>query len=526
MPRLLLQHVRHAIRRGPHALANLTLAGQAVLQSQGDVAGLITGDPRLALHVRLAHHGSGAHRGVDLVASAIEEAGVDEHKPVRDLVHAGGEIGRGAALLVHQPDLQRPAIKTQEVLDPLENFVGQPGLVGAVHLGFDDVDRPVAFLRSAVAEPPLPQNVDRTDAGRDQCVQHPLGRLRSVGQENCRRRHQMSDVAHEQQGASRQGQARAVRRRVFTIRRQRPRQGLSALDEGLAEIAAHQAQPVAIAGDLVGCVDRRDRVLQIDDGRQGGLQNHIRQTGRVHGADGAGAVDDQFDVQAVVLQQDRLGSIRCAPPAGQLTGLSERRRQAPVRDHIGLRVCVTARRQRHGFVEEGGGAGDDPRAPAGVIGSRRRQVAQRVCAVQGVIQAAPTRIGGVQDEAGVQRRHHQLRPGHGRDLVVDIAGPDLKLRRFGLQIADAAQEGGGGLRVLRTALARNMPLVDLRLQPVAFRQHGAAAVRAIIQQACGILPEALDVQADDRQHLLLKEGGQLRGDLQTRARRHRHQGVS
>ena len=57
---------------------------------------------------------------MDFVASAVEEAGVDEDDPVAERVDAGGEIGRGTALLIHQPDLDRMAREAEQILDRVE----------------------------------------------------------------------------------------------------------------------------------------------------------------------------------------------------------------------------------------------------------------------------------------------------------------------------------------------------------------------------------------------------------------------
>ena len=57
------------------------------------------------------------------------------------------------------------------------------------------------------------------------------------------------------------------------------------------------------AADLVLGVHRRDRVLEVDDRGDGGLGQHVLDPGRVSSADGAGAVDDELDVQAVMAQQ-------------------------------------------------------------------------------------------------------------------------------------------------------------------------------------------------------------------------------
>ena len=50
------------------------------------------------------------------------------------------EVHRGAALLVHDADLQRVAREAERVLDAAEQLDGERDLLGAVHLRLDDVD--------------------------------------------------------------------------------------------------------------------------------------------------------------------------------------------------------------------------------------------------------------------------------------------------------------------------------------------------------------------------------------------------
>ena len=89
---LLGQHVRHQVRHGPHSLANLSVADQAVREAGVHVAVLVGADPRLRFHIGLAYHWSGFHRSVNLIAGAVEEAGVDEHDPVPGRVDGGREV--------------------------------------------------------------------------------------------------------------------------------------------------------------------------------------------------------------------------------------------------------------------------------------------------------------------------------------------------------------------------------------------------------------------------------------------------
>jgi hypothetical protein len=62
-------------------------------------------------------------------------------------VDAGLEVGAGAALLVHDPELHGVARQAERILDQLEQADGERDLVGALHLRLHDIDR----ARRAVA---------------------------------------------------------------------------------------------------------------------------------------------------------------------------------------------------------------------------------------------------------------------------------------------------------------------------------------------------------------------------------------
>ena len=101
-----LDHLRHAVRHGPHALADLRLALEAAFEVDIDVPILVGLNPRGAFHVRLADHRARFHRGMNFVAGAVQEAGVDENDAVLCGADAFFQINGGAALLVHDAHLQ------------------------------------------------------------------------------------------------------------------------------------------------------------------------------------------------------------------------------------------------------------------------------------------------------------------------------------------------------------------------------------------------------------------------------------
>ena len=120
---LRLQHVGHQVGHRPHALADLRVAGQAAQEPDVDVGILVGLDPGRGLHVALADHRAGLHRGVDLVAGAVEEAGVDEEDAVLRGADRFLQVQRRAPLLVHDAHLQREARQPERLLDAPEQLV-------------------------------------------------------------------------------------------------------------------------------------------------------------------------------------------------------------------------------------------------------------------------------------------------------------------------------------------------------------------------------------------------------------------
>ena len=140
MADLLVHHVAHHVRRGPHALADLRLAGKAVVQADADVALFVGGDPAEAFIAPLR-----------IIAPACIEVWISSpvrsRKPVlmntmRSLHRrdAGGKIDAGAAFLVHHADLDGVARQPEQVFHRIEQGIGESHFLRPVHLGLDDID--------------------------------------------------------------------------------------------------------------------------------------------------------------------------------------------------------------------------------------------------------------------------------------------------------------------------------------------------------------------------------------------------
>ena len=115
-----------------------------------------------------------------------------------------------------------------------------------------------------------------------------------------------------------------IRRLEPQIRPEGARHRLAALDERVAQRAAHETEPVAIGGDLVVRIDGRDRILEVHDCGQRRFQHDVADSGGVGASDRMRAVEAQDDVQVVMAQQD-LGRRRCGGgvEAGECRTLDE-----------------------------------------------------------------------------------------------------------------------------------------------------------------------------------------------------------
>src|SRR5262249_20109615 len=104
----------------PHALADLRPPWKPASNANVNIGILISRDPLGILHGLLADHRSGFHRGMNLVARAVEEARVDEKHPIGSRRDASREIDGGAPLFVHDTHFQRVSWKMKHIFDCAE----------------------------------------------------------------------------------------------------------------------------------------------------------------------------------------------------------------------------------------------------------------------------------------------------------------------------------------------------------------------------------------------------------------------
>ncbi len=152
MDNFLRHHVGHQVGFRPHAFADLRLAGKTRRNADIDVGVFVSADPGLALDGIFRQEWTGEHAGVDLIAGAVEETGVDEKDAVFYGANTFFQIHGGAAFFIHHTNFDRVALETKHIFDGIEQVVGKRHFFRAMHFGLDDVDTAFAtVLDRAVA---------------------------------------------------------------------------------------------------------------------------------------------------------------------------------------------------------------------------------------------------------------------------------------------------------------------------------------------------------------------------------------
>jgi hypothetical protein len=294
------------------------------------------------------------------------------------------------------------------------------------------------------------------------------------------------------------------------------------------QLAGHKPQPRPVGRGLVLAVDGGDRVLEVDDRRDGGLQHDVGDAGVVLAPHPVAGVDRDLDVQAVAAQQHRGEGVAVAAVPGELLGVGQRRGSAGGLDDELARVVhpvrgdvrVGALAEREELVEQPVNLGDHLRAAPGVV-ARFQLVVKRqgVRAVQRVEQRAPTGVRGVERVPRHGRGHDEL---WARDLG-DLPVHPLHLHARLLErqeVADLGEEPLVGLDVARAVL--RVPGVDPSLQLVAPGQQLGRSRHEPLLQPGERRPEPLGIEVETGQQLVGHEGPELGVDLHLPAHRLGH----
>ena len=296
---------------------------------------------------------------------------------------------------------------------------------------------------------------------------------------------------------------------------------LAALLEAGRKVPLQEAKPVAIGDDLVLGIDGCDGVLAVHDRRDGRLQNHVGDTGRIGLADRVLAIDDDLDVQPVATKQDRRRLLRASPEAHELPAIGKFHLAAG-RGRDDQRAITHGKSGRiapgpvegHALVEKLAREGHDLRSARGVVAARLRHAAHCVGAIERIVERPPAGVGRVESIAGVGDGNHELGAREFADLGVDIAGRHGEGTVFLDQIPDLLEERLVGAEIDRPRVGP-VPIVDTGLKIIAAGEQLAIAGREIAQDRGQSLPEALRRHSGSRQGLLGHERGEFPVNLQS-----------
>jgi len=170
--------------------------------------------------------------------------------------------------------------------------------------------------------------------------------------------------------------------------------------------------------------------------------------GRIVPADIVVGVDLDLQVEAIMAEEHAFRGFGRAAPADALGGVLQSSPGAACQDHgkdavfqnIARCVRMGPGGQGRNSVEQGAGIGDDLGAPGRIVSLAAGRGLQGVCAIEGVIETAPTSIGGVQGIPAVGDRHDQLGSGQFGDLGIHVPDTDFEGLRLGQEIADFLKE--------------------------------------------------------------------------------------
>ena len=368
-------------------------------------------------------------------------------------------------------------------------------------------------------------------------VEQALGNLLTIRVQHAIGGHQVADVAHQHQTAAGQRQRGAIATGKGAIRLQAPRDRAGPFRDHFLEVAAHQTKPVAIDHALVGGIHRRNRILAVLNGGNGGFEHHVLDPGGMSGTDGMLTIKLNLDVQAVMAQENRFGLV-LVHKADQLIGIDETRAVAVVQydpqiagaaagailirrpDRVGNGVSVAGADQGHHLVQKLRRSGDDELAARRVVARAffaARRFRDDVGAIQRIVEAAPARVRGVQGIARVHDRHYQLGAGDARDLVVDARCFNHEVGRLGQQVADLLQKRLVGRRIERLSASAAMPVVNRGLQRVASLEQRPILRREVSQHGGETRPESRRINARARRNALGDQGIQFRSDPEATA---------
>ena len=207
-----------------------------------------------------------------------------------------------------------------------------------MHLGLHHIDGAGRAVDAAA----FGADVAQGDEVGDEGIHDAFRSLAAVFQQHGLGLHQVAHIAHQQGGTALQGLGLAVRRGDVLVTIEAAGQRLAALLEGFFQIAVHQAEPVGVGVDLVGAVNGGDGIFKVHNGGERGFHQDVGDTGGIGRAHIGGAVNQDLDVQAVLLEQHAVGVVRQAGEAREQGRVLQGRRERAVDDLVARHILVGA----------------------------------------------------------------------------------------------------------------------------------------------------------------------------------------
>ena len=199
---------------------------------------------------------------MNLIASAVEEPGIDEDNARFRGTNTFLQIDRCPAFLIHDSHLDGVGRQSQHLFNGAEDVTGKGHLIGPMHLRLHDIDRPGSRIA------PRLQIGQRRGDGHER-IHDAFGNVAAIGQPDRRVGHQMANIANQHQRPCLEVRRAAIGSAIGNIVSKLAGDAAPTLGKCFLQRAAHQAKPVGIGQKLVLGIDRCHRILAIHDAGQG-----------------------------------------------------------------------------------------------------------------------------------------------------------------------------------------------------------------------------------------------------------------
>mmetsp|Transcript_4772 Transcript_4772/g.8483 ORF Transcript_4772/g.8483 Transcript_4772/m.8483 type:complete len:505 (-) Transcript_4772:252-1766(-) len=477
-----VHHALHVVGLSPHALADLSGANEASLDTNVHVPLFVSHAPGRLLDVSLGLYRACTEASVNLVTSAVQEACVDENATLLGSTDALLQVDGRAALLVHDSELDGVAGQAKKLFHAGEHTLCESNLLGSVLLGLDHVHR--ASARVALGTLGLLEVMHCSGYG-DQCINQAFGNVTaSVSKANCVGEQVHTNVAYQKYDAAGENLLAArfgAYKRPVGVKL--ANKVFATLGELLLKGSFHETGPVTVHLGLVKSINSSHRVLAVCNRGDCRLDHDVVNASSVGCANGARRVNLKDDVKAVVLEEHFSDGGSVHVVARKLLALLQRLLGAVLELYLKLLVCAQGK-LGHVAILGASCQGEvgvkyvvavvkNLCAANGVVALallRPIGFGEDVGAVHGVHEANPSRVSCVETKACVVHRAHELRTRGARDLGVHVLYVYLERGALRNDVANLAEESIVSSFVNGFALVLQVELINGGLDGVTGAQ--------------------------------------------------------